>query len=477
MASPVISVVIPAYNQAEFVEEAVQSILDQTIQDFEILIVNDASTDRTAEVLARLTDPRIRVLSHAQNRGLPAARNTGMNASLGAFIALLDADDYYHPQKFEKHLRFFADHPEISVTYNARFELHHSSRKIRDIYNPPPTAGLKDFVLGFPFSPSDMVMRRDAAARVHFFDENMRCGGEDLDFPCRLALEGNCFARVEGVLNYRRYHAGRQKKKLRCRFGDYTRALDAVFQDPRCPADVQALRRQAYANHYLEVACWALAQGETDLGQEIIREISLLDETFANRHSPRLTTALFNYFIRDESLDHESLLPEVYRRLPAPLAVTDGEIGTLVAKGYLLKGTRSALWGDGDTAAKYLARAFELGASPDENYRMTVAAQLAVYESGLGARAAADMANRLIEQLARYGGPGRARKVAGHLFADQALACYRRGEFPRALRAAGRAFYNHPGYLANRGLLSVALRSVWRMGSRADRKADTRDAV
>lgn len=186
---PLFSVIIPAYNQAEFLDEAVQSILNQTVQDFEILVVNDASTDGTAEIMSRYNDPRIITLTHPENRGLPSARNTGMAVSRGEFIALLDADDYYHPHKFEAHLHFLRAHPEISVTYNARFELHHSSKKIRDVYRPPATAELKDLVSSFPFSPSDMVIRREAAASIHFFDENMRCGGEDLDFPCRLALD------------------------------------------------------------------------------------------------------------------------------------------------------------------------------------------------------------------------------------------------------------------------------------------------
>ncbi len=68
---PLFSVVIPAYNQAEFLDEAVQSILNQTVQDFEILVVDDASTDNTAEVMLRYHDPRIITLTHPENKGLP----------------------------------------------------------------------------------------------------------------------------------------------------------------------------------------------------------------------------------------------------------------------------------------------------------------------------------------------------------------------------------------------------------------------
>jgi glycosyltransferase involved in cell wall biosynthesis len=459
---PLFSVVIPAYNQAEFLDEAIRSILDQTVQDFEILVVNDASTDSTAEIMSRYDDPRIIVLTHPQNRGLPAARNTGMAAARGEFIALLDADDYYHPHKFEAHLRFLRAHPEISVTYNARFELHHSSKKVRDIYRPPATAELKDFVLGFPFSPSDMVIRREAAERIHFFDENMRCGGEDLDFPCRLALEGNRFARVSGVLNYRRFHAGRKKKKLRCRFGDYTRALDLAFKDPRCSAGVIALRKQACANHYTEVACWALAQGETELGNEIIQEILILNPEAGSGNPSRLASALFNYAIRDESIDHEKVLPDLYRCLPPALAVPPGETAKLVARGYLLKGTRSALWGDSAAAEKYFARAAALRAEADASYRMMVAAQLAVYEAELGPEAAASMARQLFARLNGYYGPACARQIQGYLASDQAFTSYRQGDYSTTLRAVSQAIANDPRYLSNRGILSITARSLWK---------------
>lgn len=458
--SPIFSVVIPAYNQAEFLDETLQSILNQTLQDFEILVVDDASPDNTAEVLSRYSDPRIIALTHLVNRGLPAARNTGMDVSRGEFIALLDADDYFHPRKLEEHLRFFREHPEISITYNARFELHHSSTKIRDIYRPPESVGLKDFVLGFPFSPSDMVIRREAAASIHFFDENMRCGGEDLDFPCRLALEGYRFARVEGILNYRRFHSGRKRKKLRCRIGDYTRALDRLFQDPRCPVDVIAMRKQAYASHYLEVSCWALAQGETELANEIIQEILLADPAFASGVSSKLSNALLNFSIRDDSVDHEKMLQAMFACLPPSMAISAEGMTELVARGYLIKGTRSALWEDDKLASVYFEQASLRQARVDDKFRAQLAAQLTNYEAGLGMRSTEEKTARLFPYLERIAGKKCVGQVRGLLAVNRAFARYRTGQYNLVLHEVARAVAADPGYLSNRGVLSIAARSL-----------------
>ena len=93
---PLITVVIPAYNQANYLAAAIQSVLAQSYPNWELLVVNDASPDATNQIVGQFSDPRVRLLIHEQNRGLPAARNTGMRAAQGDIIALLDADDRFH---------------------------------------------------------------------------------------------------------------------------------------------------------------------------------------------------------------------------------------------------------------------------------------------------------------------------------------------------------------------------------------------
>jgi glycosyltransferase involved in cell wall biosynthesis len=155
MNSPKVSVIIPTYNGKEHLGEAIQSVLDQTYQNFELLVVNDASPDDPAEVMAKFDDPRIRYIVHERNRGVDQARSTGIRSSSGEIVAFLDQDDYYHPEKLEAHVGFYEQHPKVGFTYNARFELNYSAKSIRTIWRPSRNITLADLVLWFPIAPSD----------------------------------------------------------------------------------------------------------------------------------------------------------------------------------------------------------------------------------------------------------------------------------------------------------------------------------
>jgi glycosyltransferase involved in cell wall biosynthesis len=102
-----VSVVIPTYNRREKLKRAIDSVLAQTFEDFEVIIVDNASTDDTYEMIQSIKDPRVECIRHEKNLGGPAARNTGIRHSRAAYIALLDDDDQWSPQKLEKQMEVF----------------------------------------------------------------------------------------------------------------------------------------------------------------------------------------------------------------------------------------------------------------------------------------------------------------------------------------------------------------------------------
>jgi glycosyltransferase involved in cell wall biosynthesis len=109
---PQVSVVTSVYNGEAYLEECVNSILNQTFKDFEYIILNNGSTDRTPYILSRYTDPRLRIV-HQENLGIVRSLNKGINLSSGNLIARLDADDYAFPQRLEKQVAFMEQYPEI----------------------------------------------------------------------------------------------------------------------------------------------------------------------------------------------------------------------------------------------------------------------------------------------------------------------------------------------------------------------------
>jgi glycosyltransferase involved in cell wall biosynthesis len=112
----VISVIIPAYNVAQFLREAVDSALAQTRRDIEAIVVDDGSTDGSADMLRDLDDPRLRVIRQ-DNAGSAAARNAGLRLASGNLVAFLDADDRWAPQNLERQAAFLESHPEVDMTF------------------------------------------------------------------------------------------------------------------------------------------------------------------------------------------------------------------------------------------------------------------------------------------------------------------------------------------------------------------------
>ncbi|MHB8539533.1 MAG: glycosyltransferase family 2 protein [Candidatus Acidiferrales bacterium] len=113
-----VSVVMPAFNRAWIIGEALQSVFAQTFEDLEVIIVDDGSTDNTAEVVASFTDPRLKYIKKDQNTGCAAAYNTGIRAAAGEYVSTLDSDDLWKPDKLEREVRFLDTHREVQAVFS-----------------------------------------------------------------------------------------------------------------------------------------------------------------------------------------------------------------------------------------------------------------------------------------------------------------------------------------------------------------------
>ena len=460
MNSPLVSVIIPAYNQAEFLAETVQSVLNQTYQKFEIIVVNDASTDNTNEVIRQFDDPRLKYIVHAENQRLSATRNTGIKASKGEIVILLDADDFFHPEKFQAHIEFLDKHPEIGVSYNARFELNHSSTTIREIWRPPLSVGLKDLILGFPFSPSDTVVRREWAFKVGLFDPEVGTA-EDTDFPCRLALAGCQFAGIDRALNYRRYHTGRGRKNLPGRIDDVQQVQAAIFADPRCPEEVKALGPMAIKHHLMVIVSLALIQNETKLAQKYVRGLVELDPSVLEGSPCELVEFLLSECIVDESMDHEALLKQVFLQLPNELSHLSSQYEWAVVRGYVWKGIRAVMWDREADGRAHFARANELRADVDDALLQLATYHLLGYENEFGLDAVMIVLSNLtsyLNQLMKRGG----NELKASYLVNRAFDDYRMGAYKDVSSKVLRAWKTNPKYLSNRGVVSIFLRSMVR---------------
>ena len=200
---------MPAYNVEAYLAEAVDSVLAQTYRDFELVIVNDGSTDGTLAIAERYRaeDPaRIRVVSQP-NRGLAAARNAGLRAATGAVFALLDSDDGWEPAFLAEQMRVLDDDPTIAiVTGNARNRGGiQSGQPVRPVPDDRPAPDLIEILRDERAIFIMSVFRRAVVDRIGEFDEDFRTN-EDYDFWIRAALAGFRFARNPAPLAFYRRH-------------------------------------------------------------------------------------------------------------------------------------------------------------------------------------------------------------------------------------------------------------------------------
>jgi glycosyltransferase involved in cell wall biosynthesis len=121
---PSVSIIIPTYNRAHMLLKAIQSVLNQTYQDFEVIMVDDGSTNNTEEVVRNLRDERIQYFQHEKNRGVAVSRNTGIQVANSKYIAFLDSDDEWFPTKLEKQVNRFKESKAVLISHHVRLALN-----------------------------------------------------------------------------------------------------------------------------------------------------------------------------------------------------------------------------------------------------------------------------------------------------------------------------------------------------------------
>jgi glycosyltransferase involved in cell wall biosynthesis len=459
MSNPKVSVIIPVYNQSEYLAEALQSVFQQTYINFEVIVVNDASPDDPDKVVSLFNDPRLIYIVHQENRGLPAARNTGILASSGEIIALLDCDDYFHKEKLQSQVLFFNKCPEVGVSYNSRFDLNYSANTIRNMNRPPMSLSLADLVQGFPFAPSDMVIRREWLDRVNLFDESYIHFSEDLDINCRLALAGCQFMGVDRALNYRRLHSNRWIRNIPERLGAAIRALEKTFADPRCPEEVIALRNKALANNYLVWSYHSYKQNKIHQGQEYLREAVLLCPSIVAGKICEYVSFLSENSVADINEDHEDILFEIASNLPVEFRQLSYQFDSAVSRGYLRKAVREITWGYGD-GKLYLKKAAQVKVPFDEAILRKVNRELLDYYMEFGFDAVKKVIRDIGQGFEMIGRKDDFRNIQYCFLNDRAFTYYYLQDYSKVVRVIWRDFLEEKIILNNRGLLSIFVRSL-----------------
>ena len=258
---PNVSVVITCFNYGQYLEAAVRSVLDQTYRDVEVIVVDDGSTDNTPDIMRiYVSDDRVSYIRQ-ENAGQPKAKNRGILASKGAFIAFLDADDLWMPEKLEKQMVLFDD-PQVGVVYARRIWINQDGEIIPGNERRLWRGEVLDriFIDNFVCF-SSAVIRRAVLHQVGFFDESLPMG-IDYDLWIRVAACATFDFVDEPLVRYRTGHANLSRNTLK----RYDCAQRIMRKSLGTPAIRDRLRwyvpRLAWADTWSNMAVYFAAQGD-----------------------------------------------------------------------------------------------------------------------------------------------------------------------------------------------------------------------
>ncbi len=263
MTSPLVSVVIPTYNYGRYICETIESALGQTYSPIEIIVVDDGSTDDTRERLTGYGD-RVRYI-HQRNRGPAAARNTGIQAARGEFVALLDSDDLWLPDKLERQVTVGVHQPNIGVVATEGFAIDETGRRLDYVAECCSRDGFceltaRDLLEFGAFSPSSVLAHKGALLAGGGFDEGLK-GPEDMEMWVRIAARIRV-VRLNATLTAQREHSGSLSHQVDRMFQNHQRAIAQLFTKVPQLRRRPTWRRIAEARMYREAAWLRFSGGD-----------------------------------------------------------------------------------------------------------------------------------------------------------------------------------------------------------------------
>jgi glycosyltransferase involved in cell wall biosynthesis len=272
---PEVSVIIPAFNASEFIAEAVDSVLAQSFKDFEVLIVNDGSTDHTLDVL-RDYQSKVTIINQ-ENQGVSTARNNGINIARGKYLVFLDADDIFMPNKLEDQSDFLDMHPNICAVFSnlCAFTISKNGKKTSWPYHVnktlvkrigPPSKNAPIFMVQNILPPVAAMVRKACAHKIGGFDTDLS-GLADRDFWYRMGCQYE-LAFIEEKTAHYRIHSQNMSGDKSHMLSDYKKLLCKLHTSEHFLTSSN-LRKSHYLMHH---GLSFLLYEEIELAKEQLRE-------------------------------------------------------------------------------------------------------------------------------------------------------------------------------------------------------------
>ena len=257
---PKVSVLIPAYNAMAYLPETLDNVLKQTFKDFEVLIINDGSSDNIVEWASTITDPRVKLISQA-NQGVSIARNTAVMNARGEYVAFVDADDLWKPTKLEQQIHCLDDNPEVALVHTWMLLIDEEGKSTgRVMKSTLEGDALQKIIERNSIACSSVMIRRSCFENVGIFDCNLK-SIEDWDMWIRIALHYP-LALIKEPLTYHRKLGNSLSKNWLVMEKDFGQVIEKTF---KCvPPELLYLKNHSYGYANLCLAWKAVQSSHRD---------------------------------------------------------------------------------------------------------------------------------------------------------------------------------------------------------------------
>jgi glycosyltransferase involved in cell wall biosynthesis len=457
---PRVSIVIPTYNRADLLPFTLNSTLNQTHADLEIIVVDNASTDDTPQYMAQFAG-RVRYIRKPVNKGLVDSYNMGIRESSGELIMLLDSDDTIHPGTIATQVKYLDQHPHMDLVRTAGYYVDLHGNKIARVRLAPTGAGrrlLSSLALGNFEMCGSILYRRSTINRVGFQDVNLPVYG-DWEYSLRMALMNCHFGFVAEPLFFYRFHPGNSMKRVQSVEFTSGVILDRLFSNPDLPAEIKPLRKEASAQASLFLAfSYYATQSSADAQRCLLS--AWQDHPRWHAQPAQMLDAMLDYSLYMHVVDLETFAGYVTRNLPQSLPALREHVAIWVSHIHLLQAFSRYDRGEIDAGKAEFKKALALDPALAAKRH-----DFAVILRKFAMQAVMDPPAKFVETvLNNLPEPARAlRHVRNRVEADMALItayASMQDNDREAARQLTHALRLDPSLIARRGVVAPLLRSL-----------------
>ncbi len=314
MISDLVSVIIPAYNQAQFINYAIDSVIAQSYKKWECVIVDDGSTDATRTIIHSYTHPGIKYV-HQHNQGLSAARNTGMASAQGEFLSFLDSDDGFIPENLMLLVSEMNNDPDLALVAGRSIMIDDNNQVIDQKFKQGFSGKPYQLLFENPMNIGNVLLRRSWQEKIGWFDVKLR-SYEDWDYWLRLAIAGGKIASIPKPVSYYRFHGDQMTRNASQMTKASFEVLDNVFKNSLLPSQWLQHKDTAFSHAHLRAAANAYLLEDILTAKEHLTEASQLNPHLCEDGGKVFIQKTFGWTEIPKVKEPLKFLTIIYKNLP-----------------------------------------------------------------------------------------------------------------------------------------------------------------